>query len=426
MRVALALLAATVVAATPARRTYDSHAYYVLEHVPRAGGPSPAECARALGTELVEPAGALQDHWLVRAPHPHKRDGADPVLAAYRALHEPTTPSWLARRSAPDTRIAGAVRYLERQTLRQRVKRASPEVPDGPPQRTSHDVALALAIRDPAFPKQWHLVNDEHPHNSMNVSGVWALGVTGKGVTAALVDDGLDYTSDDLAPNFDAFGSYDYNEHTDLPTPVLPEDHHGTRCAGQIAAVKNDVCGVGMAYDAKIAGLRILSGPISDIDEAASLNHNFGNTSIYSCSWGPPDDGRSMEAPGYLVEKAVVNGINNGRGGLGSIFVFAAGNGGGAGDQCNFDGYTNSIYSITVAAVDYKGLHPPYSEACAANMVVAYTSGSGHQITTTDVGKNACSSSHGGTSAAAPNAVGVFVLALSVKSVHSLVSCSAV
>jgi hypothetical protein len=43
-------------------------------------------------------------------------------------------------------------------------------------------------------------------------------------------------------------------------------------------------------------------------------------------------------------------------------------------------GYTNSIYSITVAAVDYKGLHPPYSESCAANMVVAFTSGSGNHI----------------------------------------------
>lgn len=117
-----------------------------------------------------------------------------------------------------------------------------------------------------------------------------------------------------------------------------------------------------------------------DIDEAASLNYGYQNTSIYSCSWGPADDGRSMEAPGYLVEKAVVNGINKGRAGKGSVFVFAAGNGAANGDQCNFDGYTNSIYSITVAAVDYKGLHPYYSEPCAANMVVAYTSGSGNHI----------------------------------------------
>jgi kexin len=123
----------------------------------------------------------------------------------------------------------------------------------------------------------------------------------------------------------------------------------------------------------------------------------------------------SMAGPSLLIQKAVLKGINQGRGGKGSIFVFAAGNGAGSGDQCNFDGYTNSIYSVTVSAVDYKGLHPYYSEACAANLVTTYSSGDGEHIHTTDVGKNKCSGSHGGTSAAAPQAVGVFALALSVR-----------
>lgn len=61
-----------------------------------------------------------------------------------------------------------------------------------------------------------------------------------------------------------------------------------------------------------------------------------------------------MDAPGLLIEKAMLNGIQNGRGGKGSVFVFASGNGGSHGDQCNFDGYTNSIYSVTVASIDYK------------------------------------------------------------------------
>jgi kexin len=137
-----------------------------------------------------------------------------------------------------------------------------------------------------------------------------------------------------------------------------------------------------------------------------------------------------MEGPSYLIKKAVVNGIENGRQGRGSIFVFASGNGAAQGDQCNFDGYTNSIYSITVSAVDFKGLHPYYSEPCAANMVVAYSSGSGEHIVssfppppflslhfsqvTTDI-KGGCASTHGGTSAAAPNAVGVFALALETR-----------
>jgi subtilisin family serine protease len=36
----------------------------------------------------------------------------------------------------------------------------------------------------------------------MNVTGLWKEGVTGKGVISALIDDGLDYESDDLKANF--------------------------------------------------------------------------------------------------------------------------------------------------------------------------------------------------------------------------------
>ena len=51
-----------------------------------------------------------------------------------------------------------------------------------------------------------------------------------------------------------AKGSYDFNDHVALPKPMLPEDRHGTRCAGEVAAVRNDVCGIGVAYDAKVSG----------------------------------------------------------------------------------------------------------------------------------------------------------------------------
>lgn len=87
-----------------------------------------------------------------------------------------------------------------------------------------------------------------------------------------------------------------------------------------------------------------------------------------------------MEAPSNLIQKAVLNGVEHGRDGKGSLFVFASGNGAGSGDQCNFDGYTNSIYSVTVSSVDFKGQHPYYSEPCAANMIVTYSSGGGKNI----------------------------------------------
>lgn len=269
-----------------------------------------------------------------------------------------------------------------------------------------------VQINDPQFLKQWHLVNPSYPGNDINVKDVWMGGITGKGVVAAIVDDGVDFESPDLKDNFSPEGSWDFNENTNLPRPLLNDDYHGTRCAGEIAAGKNNnYCGVGIAYNAKVSGIRILSGQLTREDEAASLIHALDVNDIYSCSWGPPDDGKHLQGPSPLVKKALIKGTNEGRGKKGAIYVFASGNGGHNGDNCNYDGYTNSIYSITVGAIDHKDMHPPYSESCSAVMVVTYSSGSGEYIHSTDI-RGACSERHGGTSAAAPVAAGIYALVL--------------
>ncbi|KAF7295502.1 PHOMO B domain-containing protein [Mycena indigotica] len=383
------------------RHNYNTHNYYVVEHDPEYA--SLTEVASSLGVEVVERVGELADHWLVRTRKGLEgREEGDGVLKRHETL----------RARSAET----GIKYLSRQSLRQRTKRApilerrQSDDSDG-----ARAVAERFGIHDPLFPDQWHIINDEEPIHSMNVVPVWEMGFTGKGIISSFIDDGLDYTSVDLKANFVAEFSHDYNDHEDLPTPKLGDDTHGTRCAGQVGAGKNTACGIGIAYDSKVAGVRILSGPISDADEAAALNFGYHNVSLYSCSWGPPDNGMVMDGPGYLINKAVLNGINKGRGGKGSVFVFAAGNGAASGDQCNFDGYTNSIYSVTVAAVDHKGERPYYSEACTANLIAAYSSGNGKRIVTTDKGTNKCTDTHGGTSAAAPNAVGVFALALEAR-----------
>jgi kexin len=86
-------------------------------------------------------------------------------------------------------------------------------------------------------------------------------------VTVCFIDDGLDYTHPDLKDAFYAKGSYDFNDHVALPTPRLSDDRHGTRCAGEVAGKRNnDVCGVGIAWDAKVSGIRILSGKLTEAD----------------------------------------------------------------------------------------------------------------------------------------------------------------
>ncbi|KDR67664.1 hypothetical protein GALMADRAFT_283420 [Galerina marginata CBS 339.88] len=418
LRLLVSALLLPHVVGRPARRHYDTHNYYALEHIPGAfQGATLEEVSMALGVEVVEQAGELEDVWLVRVPKSSanlgtRADSFDPAISKLKLLQEHSKNS-LAARSEDGIyagRIVSSVRLLELQIPAQLVKRAPLPV-----SRLSKDVARRLGLEDPLFTEQWHLINDEYPEHSMNTTPVWDMGLTGKGVLTSFLDDGLDFESDDLKDAFDAENSHDFNDHVDLPRPVSEWDSHGTRCAGQVVAQRNGVCGVGIAYDAKAAGVRILGGPITTVDEATALNYGHKNVSIYSCSWGPRDDGMTMEGPNYLVRKAMVTGINGGRNGKGSIFVFASGNGAGNEDQCNYDGYTNSIYSVTVSAIDWKGKRPAYSEACAANMIAAYTSGGDRFIVTTDVGKDKCSRYHGGTSAAAPNVVGVFALALQAR-----------
>ncbi|KAI9355146.1 peptidase S8/S53 domain-containing protein [Zopfochytrium polystomum] len=437
-------LADTTSSSISSSGSLESHARSL--HRRSAAFHSRAEAIAAdLGVHFVGRVGALPDYFQVAVRRRNAGDGGD------------------ALEKRDDDDAADAVRafldehpdvvWVERQVPRQRLFKRSFADSDGKlppivaaastpkkhrqlaapaPARRIDSAAAAVkdaverfGILDPLFPKQWHLINQvpDERGNDINVTGIWEQGIFGENVTVCFVDDGIDYTNDDIKLNFYEGGSYDYNDHVKLPTPRTPEDRHGTRCAGEVAAVKNDVCGIGIAFKARVSGVRILSGPLTEADEAAAINYDMQNNHIYSCSWGPADNGMAMEGPPKIVADAVINGIVNGRGGLGSVFVFASGNGGGFHDNCNFDGYTNSIFTITVSAIDRKNQHPTYSELCSANMVVMYSSAtqrSEDSITTTDwqighTGENLCTSGHGGTSAAAPIVSGIFALVLSIR-----------
>ena len=420
----LVLLPLSLVGAVRTPRNHDTHDYFNVEVDPTT---SPEELAAVLGAHCEGPLGQLPNHFTFSTPKAQSSLTEQRLDEARRRRRR--------RRSLGETGTFDAtdgVLWAKKQTLRPRLHKRMPPPPpldlredQGSESELTaeqkaaveqfNNIVSTLGIGDPIFNEQWHIFNSKQIGHDMNVTGLWLEGITGNGSISAIVDDGLDMYSDDLKGNYYAEGSYDFNDQTDEPKPRLFDDKHGTRCAGEVAAVKNNVCGVGMAYDSKIAGIRILSKIISDEDEAIAMNYGYDKTDIYSCSWGPADDGKSMEVPPMVVQRAMVNAVQKGRDGRGSIYVFAAGNGAASGDNCNFDGYTNSIYSITVGAIDRAGNHPYYSEACSAQLVVTYSSGEGDSIHTTDVGTNECSAAHGGTSAAGPLMVGVAALALSVR-----------
>ena len=203
---ALHVLFAGATANFARKRDYNKFNYYVLEHDP-AHGHSAHDCAAELGAELVEQAGQLRDHWVIRAAKPElvvaREAGAEDVVLNRLRVIRSVQESSLVKREANMRR---AIKGVTLQTLRRRAKRGPVPVrlesrQDGA-QSLARSIAQRLGISDPLFPQQWHLINDEYPEHMMNATSVWDMGITGHGVTSAMVDDGLDYASEDIKDNF--------------------------------------------------------------------------------------------------------------------------------------------------------------------------------------------------------------------------------
>jgi Ca2+-binding RTX toxin-like protein len=283
------------------------------------------------------------------------------------------------------------------------------------------EVSTRLIPNDPLFPDQWHLRNTGQTGGTVgadaNVELAWDT-FLGSGVVIGIVDDGLQHTHPDLNPNYVAALSFDFLGNDTDPTPVGGADH-GTAVAGVAAARGFNALGVtGSAPSASLAGLRLVDFGQTDLLTGNALTFQNQNIDIYNNSWGPADDGQSLDAMTPLTLAAVQAGTTSGRGGLGSIYTWAAGNGLGNNDNVNYDGFANSRFVIAVAAVDDDGVQAPYSEPGAPILVTAYSSGTGVGITTTDLVGTAGSANgdyrndFGGTSSATPLVSGVIALML--------------
>ncbi len=290
---------------------------------------------------------------------------------------------------------------------------------------------------DPLYPSQWHLENTGQggglANEDVNVLSAWES-VDGAGINIAIADDGLEIDHEDLLGNVVYELCYDYVDDDEDPTPGSG-DSHGTSCAGVAAAIGGNETGItGAAPMAGLIGFRL---PISTSDsmEADTLTRHYDQIDIVSISWGPDDDGYYLEGPGPLTKAAMADGVMNGRGGKGSIYVWAGGNGNNPqcdgsnpceeqNDNSNYDGYANSRYVIAVAASTNYGTHSDYSEKGANILVNAPSSGypltqpQALGITTLDItgpqgdSDGNYTSAFGGTSAVAPLVSGIIALIL--------------
>jgi subtilisin family serine protease len=330
----------------------------------------------------------------------------------------PASDLWVLEYATP-YQMLSAARALQREG-----RRVEPQFGRTRTQRT--------APNDPLYSQQFYFKNTGQgrgtPGVDLNIEGLWPAS-SGFGVTIAVVDDGLEITHPDLAPNMvtDATLHLNVFNNSNDPTPEAAANH-GTICAGFIAARGGNGIGLtGAAPLARLLGVRLLGGSVTDLDEAAAFGRRTDVVQISSNSWGPDDDGATVSAPDSATLAAIRSAVTAGRGGRGVVFFVATGNGRADGDHAGYDGYSGSRYVIAVGATTNRGVQASFSESGPQVLCVAAgqtSEESDLQLISTDNvgprGKNPAASPEGdyttdgnqGTSYSTPQVAGVAALML--------------
>ena len=236
---------------------------------------------------------------------------------------------------------------------------------------TTDTTAVPLPLRpsDPRFEEQWALANSGQRGGKQgaDISAMlaWATTTGSDKVVVAVLDSGVDYTHEDLAPNMwtRPAGVYPYQDNElgiiddesgfnaiDNSSDPMDENGHGTHCAGIIGAEGGNNIGItGVNWKVRIMPLKFMNaggfGTTKDAIEAINYvidrkKHGV-NVRIISASWGSTQRSRALEE---VIRKAYENDI---------LFVAAAGNASTNNDRSpHYPSSYNVPNVVSVAALD--------------------------------------------------------------------------
>jgi hypothetical protein len=113
--------------------------------------------------------------------------------------------------------------------------------------------ASGYPVRDPFFGRQWG-------HHRIGALHVWPLvGAGHRKIRIAIVDTGIDHDHEDLRGNIArSSGLVLGKNYLGDGMTALDLDGHGTHCAGIIAALKNEIGGLGLAWWIELIPYRVL------------------------------------------------------------------------------------------------------------------------------------------------------------------------
>ncbi len=194
---------------------------------------------------------------------------------------------------------------------------------------------------DPGFASQWHLRNSTHAGADIGAELVWDI-TKGEGVRLAVIDNGFDINHPDLR-----FGSMSawFRDNPGLDdadfvhgTVNMPDESHGTSCAGMSTAVEgNNSGGCGVAFHSELMAIaclgdqvgtqstlaRALAYAADPSSEDGTLSANDG-AHVIACSLGPNTPNWPLS---QVLSDAIEFASTSGRNGKGCPIFWACTNG---------------------------------------------------------------------------------------------------
>ncbi len=157
------------------------------------------------------------------------------------------------------------VAYVEEDTTVTRIEDEHPSK-----RKTPTAAFLRAASTDEEYENAWGV-------RHMGAEFAHIQGITGQGIKIAVIDSGLDYNHEELDGNY--AGGYDFVH--DDPDPMDDTyNSHGTNVAGIIAAEKNGIGVVGVAPEASLYALKVLT----------SIGTGLTSSTVAAIEWAVDND----------------------------------------------------------------------------------------------------------------------------------------